>query len=210
MAFKAGASEAASKQVCYAYFGSVTDLGWTLSATLSLAKGCCRAKFWAKFPFWRGAVRGEVCREVCREVFHEVFGLVLLGHSEQKKKQTSAETSALNSQDSAQQNWRKFREELQDEVLQGDPRQPYLPTGDRIRKEVCDRVQHSLDMSAVPKRGRSKRGRSQKHASGMARVRLADPNGPKWTSLGQSGPKWTILVHFGLANAKIRFGIRSF
>ena len=34
--------------------------------------------------------------------------------------------------------------------------------------------------------------------------------GPKWTSSGQNGPKWTILVHFGLANAKIQFGIRSF
>ena len=31
----------------------------------------------------------------------------------------------------------------------------------------------------------------------MARVRLADLNGPKWTSSGQNGPKWTILVHFG-------------
>ena len=46
--------------------------------------------------------------------------------------------------------------------------------------------------------------------SGMARVRLADLNGSKWTSSGQNGPKWTILVHFGLANAKIRFEIRSF
>ena len=27
---------------------------------------------------------------------------------------------------------------------------------------------------------------------------------------GQNGPKWTILVHFGLANATIQFGIRSF
>ena len=35
----------------------------------------------------------------------------------------------------------------------------------------------------------------------MATVRLADPNGPKWTSSGQNGPKWTILVHFGLAKA---------
>ena len=43
--------------------------------------------------------------------------------------------------------------------------------------------------------------------SGMARVRLADLNGTKWTSLGQNGPKWD---HFGLANAKIWFGIRSF
>ena len=46
--------------------------------------------------------------------------------------------------------------------------------------------------------------------SGMARVRLADLNGPKWASCNQNGPKWTILVHFGLANAKIQFGIRSF
>ena len=48
-----------------------------------LAKGFCRAKFWAKFPFQRGAVRGEVLHEV----FHEVFGLVLVGYSEQKKLQ---------------------------------------------------------------------------------------------------------------------------
>ena len=41
--------------------------------------------------------------------------------------------------------------------------------------------------------------------SGMARVRLADLNGPKWTSSGQNGPKCTILVHFGLANAEIPF-----
>ena len=54
------------------------------NAGLLLAKRFCRAKFWAKFPFWRGAVRGEVFREVCGEVFHEVFGLVLLGHSDQK------------------------------------------------------------------------------------------------------------------------------
>ena len=30
--------------------------------------------------------------------------------------------------------------------------------------------------------------------SGVARVRLADLNGPKWTSLGQNGPFWSILV----------------
>ena len=55
--------------------------------------------------------------------------------------------------------------------------------------------------------------------SGMARIRLlldlngpleADQNGPKWTILGQNGSEWTSLVHFGLANAKIRFGIGSF
>ena len=37
--------------------------------------------------------------------------------------------------------------------------------------------------------------------------------GPKWTKMAlfrPNGPKWTILVFFGLANAKIQFGIRSF
>ena len=43
----------------------------------------------------------------------------------------------------------------------------------------------------------------------MARVRLADLNGPKRASLGQNGPKWIILVHCALSNAKIQFGIRS-
>ena len=37
-----------------------------------------------------------------------------------------SKTSALNSHDPAQQNWRNFREKLHDEVLQGDPRQHYL------------------------------------------------------------------------------------
>ena len=45
----------------------------------SLAQGFCRAKFWAKFLFWRGAVQGEVFREVCGEVFHEVFRLCFGG-----------------------------------------------------------------------------------------------------------------------------------
>ena len=34
--------------------------------------------------------------------------------------------------------------------------------------------------------------------------------GPKWTKMvlfSQNGPKSTIFVHFGLANAKIQFGI---
>ena len=38
-----------------------------------------------------------------------------------QSKKTSAKTSSLNSHDSAQQNWRNFREKLHDEVLQGDP-----------------------------------------------------------------------------------------
>ena len=54
-------------------------LAQAASLTNSLAKGFCAEKFWAKFTFWRGAVRGEV--------FGKVFGLVLLGHSEQKKLQ---------------------------------------------------------------------------------------------------------------------------
>ena len=41
--------------------------------------------------------------------------------------------------------------------------------------------------------------------SGQSTVR-----GPKWTKIDLFRPKWTILVHFGLANAKIQFGIRSF
>ena len=40
--------------------------------------------------------------------------------------------------------------------------------------------------------------KATKHESGLARV-----------GGGQNGPKWTILGHFGLANAKIRFGIGS-
>ena len=50
-----------------------------LAKVLVLAKGFCRAKFWAKFVFWRGAVQGEVSGEVWDEVFGKVFGLVLLG-----------------------------------------------------------------------------------------------------------------------------------
>ena len=57
------------------------------------------------------------------EVLAEVFGLVLLGHAEQKR--TSAKTSAQKFHGSAQQSWRKFREQLHDGVLQETPRQPY-------------------------------------------------------------------------------------
>ena len=48
-----------------------------------LAKYFCRAKFWAKFAFWRGGVWAEVFGEV----WGEVCGLVMLGHSGQKKPQ---------------------------------------------------------------------------------------------------------------------------
>ena len=105
--------------------------------TLVLAKRFCRVKFWAKFPFRRGAVRGEVLHEVC----DEVFGLILLGYSEQTK--TSAKTSALNSHDSAQQNWRNFREKLHDEVLQGDPTEHTRRFGSSMRVEVLLRLCHA-------------------------------------------------------------------
>ena len=67
---------------CHSVFRTLVPVFGTV---VLLAKGFCRAKFWARFPFWRREVRGEVFREVCREVFHEVFGLVLLGHAEQKE-----------------------------------------------------------------------------------------------------------------------------
>ena len=81
-----------------------------------LAKGFCRAKFWAKFPFWRGAVRDEVFREVCGEVFHEVSGLFCW---DIQSKKTSAKASALNPHDSAQQNWRSFRENFMTRFCRG-------------------------------------------------------------------------------------------
>ena len=34
--------------------------------------------------------------------------------------------------------------------------------------------------------------------------------GPRGTKMDLFRPKWSILVHFGLANAKMRLGIRSF
>ena len=71
-------------------------------AGVSLAKGFCRAKFWAKFAFWR-VVWGEVLGRVFGEAFGEVFGLDLLGQSDFKKR-TSAKTSAQKSHVSAQQN----------------------------------------------------------------------------------------------------------
>ena len=51
-----------------------------------------------------GAGRGEVFGKVWGKVLGEVFGLVLLEHSEQKKK-GQPKTPAPNSHGSAQQNW---------------------------------------------------------------------------------------------------------
>ena len=57
--------------------------------------------------------------EVWGEVFAEDFGLVLPGHSEQEFKTAKAADHTFHG--SAQQNWRKFRGKLHDEVPQGDP-----------------------------------------------------------------------------------------
>ena len=51
------------------------------------SKGFLQSEVSGEVSVLEGVGRGEVFREVCREVFHEVFGLVLLGHSEQKKLQ---------------------------------------------------------------------------------------------------------------------------
>ena len=64
--------------------------------------------------FWRSLVRS----------FGRSFRACFAGTFRAEK--TSAKTSAQNSHGSAQQNSRKFREKLHDEVLQGDPRQSYF------------------------------------------------------------------------------------
>ena len=46
---------------------------------------------------------------------------------------------------------------------------------------------------------------SQRFRNGQSTV-----GGPQWPKTDLFRPKWTILVHFGPANAKIQFGIRSF
>ena len=38
----------------------------------------------------------------------------------------------------------------------------------------------------------------------------SDQSTPKWTKIDLFRPKWTKMEHFGLANVKIQFGIRSF
>ena len=79
-----------------------------MGLAVALVKRLRRGKFWAKFPFWRGAVRGEVFGEV----FFAKFSGLFCWDSQSKK--TSARTSAQNSHDSAQQSWRNFRAKLHD------------------------------------------------------------------------------------------------
>ena len=54
-------------------------------------------------------------------------------------------------------------------------------------------------------RGPKAHSKNSAFGSGMARVWLADLNGPK-----SNGPLEAKMDHFGLANAKIQFGIGSF
>ena len=76
---------------------------------LKVSKRFLQSEVLGEVPFWRGAVRGEVFGEVCGEV----FGLVLVGHSEQKKHQPKKSTSPQA----------KIQRKTCDEVLEGDPRQ---------------------------------------------------------------------------------------
>ena len=84
----------------------------------------------------------------------------MLGYSEQKK---SAKASALNSHDSAQQNWRNFREKLHDEVLQGDPRQNKCSNDFGVNGNC--RFQKSVSRRG----GRNKGGRKQMRANANKR-----------------------------------------
>ena len=49
-----------------------------------------------------------------------------------------------------------------------------------------------------------------KKTGGFVRNGQSTVGGPKWTKMDVFRPKWTKMDHFGLANAKIRFGIRPF
>ena len=88
----------------------------TLKVTFT--KGFLQSEVLGEVPSWREAVQGEVCREV----FCELFGLVLLGHSEQKKLQQKLQAqspTALHSK-TGENSGKK----PQDEVLQGEPPPP--------------------------------------------------------------------------------------
>ena len=95
--------------------------GLNSANTLLLAKGFCRAKFWAKFEV--SVLEGGSSGRSFSRSFSRSFRPCFAGTFRAKK--TSAKTSALNSHDPAQQNWRNFREKLHNEVLQGAPRQPF-------------------------------------------------------------------------------------
>ena len=72
-----------------------------------------------------GGSSGRSFSRSLRRSFPRSFRACFAGTFRAKK--TSAKTSAPNSHESAQQNWRNFRETLHDEVLQGDHRQDWNP-----------------------------------------------------------------------------------
>ena len=64
-----------SSKVCFAeslrtFHGKFANICKT-----RLAKGFCRAKFWVKFPFWRGSVRGEVFAKFAAKFSTKFLGL---------------------------------------------------------------------------------------------------------------------------------------
>ena len=56
------------------------------SAAAQLAKGVCRTKFWAKFPFLEGGSSGRSFREVCHESFSRSFRPCFAGTFRAKKR----------------------------------------------------------------------------------------------------------------------------
>ena len=67
----------------------------------------------------------------------------------QSTKKTSAKTSAQNSHDPAQQNWRNFREKLHDEVLQGDPHQQNGAQARSLQVLILLRFQRGNHLPAI-------------------------------------------------------------
>ena len=86
------------------------------SRNKNLAKGFCRAKFWVKFPFWRGQFGAKFFAKFAAKFFTK-FSALFCWDIQSKK--TSAKTSALNSHDRAQQNWRNFRKKFTTRFCRG-------------------------------------------------------------------------------------------
>ena len=91
-----------------------------------LAEGVCRAKFWAKFAFWRAAVRGEDLAKFGPKILPKFSGLCCW--SFRAKKHFQQKFKPKSPHGSAELNWQKIREKLHDEVLQEDPRQSLKST----------------------------------------------------------------------------------
>ena len=87
--------------------------------TSGLAKGFCRAKFWAKFPFGGGQFGAKFFAKFAAKFFTKFSALFCWDI--QSKKNFSKNFSPKFPLTLAQQSWRNFRAKLHDEVLQGDP-----------------------------------------------------------------------------------------